>query len=162
MKKQLFLNIMVILLISMLIVGCDTNDTNNNQVLSPVDLMWEDAPDEAVAILINQPTEDRLLDFHPSQLLVLEESPENFLLLTSDRVEEIVIWEIEFDGEDFVRKNIVFNNSNPGDDYILHLEVNRPEGGPHFQLAFISDEGEVTYYITYDGKDGTPDIEYLF
>jgi hypothetical protein len=128
---------------------------------SPLQLVWEDAPENTVAILINQPTTEQKIDFAASERLVLEPSEEGFLLIPAAEVEEIVIWQLEYDGADFARTEAVYRNFDPEDDYILDLVVMRPEGGPHYQLSFITEKGETTYYIAYDGRDGSPNIEYI-
>lgn len=148
--------------IALMIFGCSPeSDSNKKTEDSPLKLLRETAPEKTVAILINMPTEDQLKEFVPTGRLVLEDSLENFLLIPSEKVEEVSIWELEFDGSDFTRKQSVFSNFNPEDEYILQLVTMRPEGGPHFELSLISDDGETSYDIAYDGKDGSPNIEYI-
>ncbi|GAB1476764.1 hypothetical protein MASR2M70_16000 [Bacillota bacterium] len=141
--------------------GCNAGENSNEEAENPMELLMGSAPEGTAAVLINQPTEDQRKEFSPSELLVLEESMESFLLIPSETIEEITIWEIEFDGSEFVRGGAVYKNYDPHEEYILHLVTMRPEGGPHYELSLLSDEGEATYYIAYDGKDGNPNIEYV-
>ena len=82
-------------------------------------------------------------------------------MIPAEEIEEISIWNLKFDGFGFVREEAVFKNFDPGDEYILQLVTMRPEGGPRFELSLICDDGETSYYIAYDGKDGSPNIEYI-
>ncbi len=159
--KKMILLIIVIAFASVGFAGCDTGKGSPEEPDDPVELLIRNAPEGTAAILINQPTEYQLDEFRPSELLVLDESYENCLLIPSGEVEEITIWQIEFDGTQLVRKEAIYKNYDPHEEYILHLVTMRPEGGPHYELSLLSDEGEATYYIAYDGKDGNPNIEYV-
>lgn len=159
--KKMILLIIVIAIASVGFAGCNTGSGSPEEPEDPVELLLRNAPEGTAAILINQPTEDQLNEFKPSELLVLDESFENFLLIPSGKVEEIALWQIEFDGTQLVRGEAIYRNYDPHEEFILHLVTMRPEGGPHYELSMLSDEGEATYYIAYDGKDGTPDIEYV-
>lgn len=155
--------LVLILLMIFVVSGCSLlGESNDDQEKSQIQLLWESTPEDVAAILINQPTEEQMKDFPPAERLVLGDSPEKFLLIPSQKIEEIAVWRIEFKGSDFVREREIFNNYDPDDDYVLEIEAIRPEGGPQYQLSFIGDQGETNYYITYDGKDGTPNIEYIF
>ncbi len=163
-KTTLLYWIVLIVITGFALVGCSPESETPEGPLdseNPLQLIWEDAPENTVAILINQPTSEQQKDFVPSERLVLERSEEGFLLIPAGEIEEIAIWELEFNGSDFVRTEAVYKNLDPGDEFILDLVVMRPEGGPHFQLSFISEKGETTYYIAYDGRDGSPNIEYI-
>ncbi|NLT48789.1 MAG: hypothetical protein GXX92_10310 [Clostridiales bacterium] len=161
-KKTIFYLTLTILVTAFAIAGCSPDtDLPNEPADGPLQLIWQDAPEDTVAILINQPTAEQLNDFAPSERLLLEQSEEGFLMIPASNVEEIIIWQMEFNGTDFVRTDAVYENHDPDDEYVLDLVVMRPEGGPHYQIAFISDKGETIYYIAYDGKDGNPNIEYV-
>lgn len=158
--KSVFMAISLILLFTFA-VGCSENNVNPDKHASPLELVWKDAPDDTAAIVINQPSEQQLMDFIPSERLTLEDSAENFLLIPSDKVEEICIWKVEFDDTAFARLKMIYNNLDPQEDFILHLTAARPEGGPHFEITLIADEGEASYYIAYNGKDEDQRIEYV-
>ncbi len=161
-KKTTFYLILTIIITAIVIAGCSSDtDLPDEPADSPLQLVWKDAPVGTVAILINQPTAEQLTDFAPAERLVLQSSEEGFLLIPAGEIEEITIWGMEFNGTDFVRTEAVYQNFDPSQEFVLDLEVMRPEGGPHYQIAFISDKGETTYFITYDGKDGSPNIEYI-
>ena len=47
--------------------------------------------------------------------------------------------------------------------FALEITAIRPEGAPYYKLLIqIGDQEEVTYYISYNGKDGNPKEEYVF
>ncbi len=163
MKKSVFIYLVLLILVTAIVfTGCDfTLGRPKEPVDSPLQLVWKDAPDNASAILINLPAPEQLEEFAPSERLVLQRSIEGFLLIPASEVEEIIIWELEFDGAEFARIGEVYRNFDPQEEFILDLVVLRPEGGPRYELSLISDRGEATYYIAYDGRDGTPDIEYI-
>jgi hypothetical protein len=164
-KKYLFYSksLFLVLIIIFALWGCSSEGGKEEEPeKSKIQVLWEGTPEDVVAILINQPTEEQMKDFPPAERLIIEESPEKFLLIPAEKVEEIVVWRLEFDGTNFVRSQEVYNNYDPDDDYVLEIEVIRPEGGPHYEISFIADHGETNYYVAYDGKEGNPNIEYIF
>ena len=122
-------------------IGC--KDENE----SAFDTLWKSAPEETLAVLINLPTEEQERNFPADEKLILEQTEERFLLIPTEDVEEIVIWSLDY--------------VDPDDDFVLDLTVMRPEGPPHYQLALTGEKGVTYYYISYNGKDGNPNIEYI-
>lgn len=161
MKKIYSILLIILLLIN--IVGCGDNNKNETEKESDsaFDRLWKGAPENTLAILINCPTENQEKTFASDEKLVLEETEERFLLIPSESIDKINIWRIEFIENNFIKTGIVYENVDIDDDFVLDLVAMRPEGGPHYQLSISGKEGKADYFITYNGKEGTPNIEYI-
>lgn len=162
-KKYISLITMLVVLILLVLMGCSLNNGSEVDPIedTPFDALWAEAPEGTIAVLVNFPSESQLSNFTVSERLVLQQTEERFLLIPAESVDSIIIWAMEFNGTDHVRTGSVYENHTIGDNFVLDLIVMRPEGGPHFQLSINGEAGKADYYITYDGKDGTPNIEYI-
>lgn len=48
------------------------------------------------------------------------------------------------------------------DGCIIYSAMTRPEGAPMWYIEVVAPNGEsASYFLTYDGRDGTPSLEYL-
>ncbi len=123
--------------------------------------LWAEAPDGTIAILINFPSEKQLSDFPATETLVLENTEERLLLIPSEDLESFTISEMEFVNDEFIPKETVYENLDPEKNFVLDLTAMRPEGGPHFLISLKGPTISTDYYLTYNGKDGTANIEYV-
>jgi hypothetical protein len=44
----------------------------------------------------------------------------------------------------------------------MFIKAFRSEGAPYYKLVITIKNVETIYYISYNGKDGNPKIEYIF
>lgn len=149
------INLILLILLIFIMIGC--KDENE----SAFDTLWKSAPEETLAVLINLPTEEQERNFPADEKLILEQTEERFLLIPTEDVEEIVIWSLDYEDVNLPRIDEIYKNVDPDDDFVLDLTVMRPEGAPHYQLALAGEKGVTYYYISYNGKDGNPNIEYI-
>ena len=169
MKGNYILAIAVLLLMLVpALTGCDPGkdtasvpDGDTGNAPAAFDSLWTDAPKGTLAIIINLPSAKQLSEFSSSEKLILEETEENLLLIPAANVDSITIWSMEFADGDFRQKEAVYVNRDIAENFVLDLTAMRPEGGPHFQISLKSDSGMSNYFITYNGKDGNPNIEYI-
>lgn len=163
MKKQMMKGnyiLTILLLLILALTGCG-QAKETPAVTTAFDTLWADAPKGTLAAVINIPSAEQLVSFPVSEKLMLEATEERFLLIPAENVDSITIWSIEFTGGDFKQKDTVYENRAIGKNFVLDLTAMRPEGGPHFQISLESASGSSNYYITYNGKDGNPNIEYI-
>ena len=133
-KKTIFYLTLTILVTAFAIAGCSPDtDLPNEPADGPLQLIWQDAPEDTVAILINQPTAEQLNDFAPSERLLLEQSEECFLIFPQV-CRGNYIWQMEFNGTD-LSELMQFTNNTPDDEYVLDLVVMRPEAD-YYQIVF--------------------------
>ena len=86
---------------------------------------------------------------------------ELLLILPKYNGSRLLLERVAFDGEDFVREEVLYENTQTEDGFGFLLETVRPEGIPYLRLT-LTVEGEATeYLVDYNGKDGTPDYEWL-
>ena len=75
---------------------------------------------------------------------------------------KVVEIEIKEDGS-FLELGNVFTAKEVPPGFALELIALRPEGAPYYKLLVsTNDSEEVTYYVSYNGKDGNPKIEYIY
>lgn len=161
MKKGYLLLIMM--LVFSAFTGCAVQDgpqADQNEETA-FDSLWNDAPEGTIAILINRPTEEQLADYPVSESLVLDETEERLLLIPAEDVDTITIWNLEYIGDELERTGSVYINRDIPEDFVLDMTVIRPEGAPYFQLSLEGVQRNADYYISYNGKDGNPNIEYI-
>lgn len=164
MNKRRFQTAMIFLFVSFIILfaGCAVN--NGPQVdpgKDAFDLLWEEAPEGTQAILINFPSEQQEADFPANEKLILDETNERFLLIPAEGTDKITVWSIEYVDDELKRTGEVYVNRSISDNFVLDMTVMRPEGGPYYELTIEGTEGVADYYISYNGKDGNPNIEYI-
>ena len=121
-------------------------------------------PENAVALLINMPTEEDRQEYHPVGNLMLQDSGEGFIFVAIREHTNLEVMEIEMQ-EDGNLKELgpVYQVADAPVGFALEITAIRPEGAPYYKLLIrTGDQEEVTYYISYNGKDGNPKEEYVF
>ena len=121
-------------------------------------------PENAVALLINMPTEEERQEYHPVGNLMLQDSGEGFIFVAIREHTNLEVMEIEMQ-EDGNLKELgpVYQVVDAPVGFALEITAIRPEGAPYYKLLIrTGDQEEVTYYISYNGKDGNPKEEYVF
>jgi len=161
MKKRYLLLIMMLLVSAF--TGCAVQDgpQAGETEETAFDSLWNNAPEGTIAILINRPTEEQLSDYPVSESLVLDETEQRMLLIPAEDVDTITIWNLEFTGDELERTGSAYINRDISEDFVLDLTVIRPEGAPYFQLSLEGEQRNADYYISYNGKEGNPNIEYI-
>jgi len=160
-RKCILLLVMLLLIVVIALSGCSTPDTVNNDPKTELDLLWDEAPEGTLAILINLPTPQQLLDYPATESLLLDQTDETILVLPAEDLEQITIWSMKLVDENFVRDLPVYRKHRDWEGFVLELSAIRPEGGPLWQMELTGPSGTRDYYFTYDGQFGTPNFEYI-
>ena len=121
-------------------------------------------PEDAVALLINMPTEEDRQEYHPVGNLMLQESQEGFIFVAIQEDTDLEVMEIEMQEDgNLMELGPVYQVVDAPAGFALEITAIRPEGAPSYKLLIqIENQQEVEYYISYNGKDGTPKEEYVF
>lgn len=123
-----------------------------------------DYPAGAFAMVVNLPTDEERIQYNVSETLNLQETEESLIVvsLADDTSIQVVEIEIQPDGT-FLDLSTVYSIESAPTDFAIELVALRPEGAPSYKLVVtLADDSETTYYISYNGKDGNPKIEYIF
>lgn len=120
-------------------------------------------PIGAVAMLINMPTGEERSEYTIVDTLELQETDESIIFVALEDGTSIKVVEIAMqDGGNIVDGDTVYSVTDAPKDFALELKAFRPEGAPSYKLVIDLNDVETVYYISYNGKDGNPKIEYIF
>lgn len=152
-------------------MGCSTNEKNNqissitsNQVDKQEEevYFWENnKPEDTVAVIINNFTDDQYSIFEDIKKIVLDDSKEGILIVAAKDDVNIEIWTVDFVEDKIVDKELKFEKKSAQRNFAIELQGYRSEGIPNYKIKVSNNLGSLEYYLIFDGKNGTPDIEYL-
>lgn len=120
-------------------------------------------PEDALAMIVNLPTTEERREYDIVETLELQETEESliFVAVKEDTTLRVVEIEMQEDGN-LKDLDTVFTAENAPMGFAVEMIALRPEGAPFYKLLIKVGEGEeITYYISYNGKDGNPKIEYI-
>ncbi|MBN7773127.1 hypothetical protein [Clostridium aminobutyricum] len=174
--------IVFIVLLMMLLSGCsgaptDTNNgdnsgkstDNDNQVEEQKEgqnsnfNQFKDAPDDAIALLINLPTSDQRSLLKIQETLYLQDTEEKIIVIPRDAHASVELYTVDDISEaGDITASKFYTNEDCGKDFAMELQAIRPEGLPNYKLLIQLPNGtEKEYFISYNGKDGNPNLEYI-
>lgn len=137
----------------------DAQATSNSAMKN---LGFEDQDEKTLAVIRNFPDEDTLKKMTQLETFESDQGTETLLLIPVVNGSTIEIKSLEWDNENLKETGSVYKAEKTKDGYGLYLRAVRPEGAPLLKIIVESptgDRGE--YLVTYNGKDGTPDIEVI-
>jgi len=141
--------------------GCSEPTPAPSPVVTPPAVT---SPAGAVVLLVNLPTDAELAEYNVSQTLTLQDTEESIIVvsLADDTTIEVVEIEMQDDGN-LIELGAVFSVNNVAEGYAFEMIALRPEGAPYYKLRItMADDTVREYYISYNGKDGNPKLEYVF
>lgn len=145
----------------------DSTSNNSNQQQEEVQnnnfSLFKDAPDDAIALVVNQPTTEQLTQIKMQETLNLQDTEEKIIFIPRYEHTAVELYKVEDINEAGEMTTSKFYSDNDcGKDFALELQAIRPEGMPNYKLQIkLPDGTEKEYYISYNGKDGNPNLEYI-
>lgn len=117
------------------------------------------ARDGALAVLVNEPFEAPLAETETwiegeyERMYIIPRYVGSYVNLYG------VIW--SEDGS-YTYTDKAVKSTLAADGCIIFSAMTRPEGAPMWYIEVVAPNGEsASYFLTYDGRDGTPPLEYL-
>lgn len=117
------------------------------------------ARDGALAVLVNEPFEVPLaetevwIEGEYERMYIIPRYVGSYVNLYG------VIW--SEDGS-YTYTDKAVKSTLAADGCIIYSAMTRPEGAPMWYIEVVAPNGEsASYFLTYDGRDGTPPLEYL-
>jgi len=160
-KKKLKCKVMFVLILSLMLAlsGCTIETEPENPI--PVDP--NPPPAGAVAMLVNLPTEEERSGYAIIDTLDLQETDESIIFVALEDGTSVEVVEIAMqDDGNLIDVDTVYSVIDAPKDFAMELKAFRPEGAPYYKLVIVLNDVETIYYISYNGKDGNPKIEYIF
>lgn len=170
MKKILSI-IILIFIISFAFVGCKANEksidksesqpNSKNSALNLLTNKGEKINDAAIAVILNSPSKLQIDQVSNLSKHVIEESEDKILILPIKNGIDIRIEKVNYENSKLITQSIVTENKNTPDGYGLYLTATRSEGIPLYQIVISDKDTSSIYILQYNGKDGTPPIEWI-
>lgn len=124
---------------------------------------FKDAPEDAIALIVNLPTSEQRSQYHVSETLYLDETEEKILFVPRYEHTTIEIYALEFkEGDENLTEKKIYSNLDCREDFCLELQAIRPEGIPNYKISILLPNSiQKEYIFSYNGKDGNPNLEYI-
>ena len=187
MKKSLSI-IILICIISFAFIGCNANEKNidksknnvsdpessissnsdnivqpsgKNSALKLLTSKGETINDSAIAVILNSPDKSQLNQVNNLSNLVIEEGQDKMLILPIKNGTSIRVEKVKYENNKLITESVVTESVNTPEGYGLYLTATRSEGIPQYQIVISDIDTSATYILQYNGKDGTPLIEWV-
>lgn len=155
-KRSAFSLVVIIMLVSLL--GCGKKI--NNSALNNFEFNREKS--DVLAVIINNPSADSINKIAELKTFEYDKtSLESLILIPKYNNMNIEIKTIVFENDDFREDKTVYKEEKTKDGYGLLLKAIRPCGAPGLKICIEGNGMSGEYILSYNGKDGTPDIEYI-
>lgn len=158
MKKSLSI-IILICIIALAFIGCNANEKNS--ALKLLTSKGEAINDSAIAVILNSPDKSQLDQVSNLGTQIIDEGQDKLLILPIKNGTSIRVEKVKYENNKLIAESIVTENKNTPDGYGLYLTATRSEGIPQYQIVISYKDTSATYILQYNGKDGTPLIEWV-
>ncbi len=149
----------IFIIVTLIITIFTACSSNTNSIISNLKLEKTD-DSKAMAYIINHPTEEQLKKVPNLETYEHENSnkEESFLFVPISNKSTIKVFQLSFENNKLQEEKMLYQTDD-SKDYALYVKTFRPEGIPFLKIT-IENEGSVgEYIVSYNGKDGIPDIE---
>ncbi|ARC86068.1 putative lipoprotein [Clostridium argentinense CDC 2741] len=167
-KNFSFIIILIVITIfsSIILVGCKENreissKSNTAKASSSFEVLGKDTPEDTVLLIVNNPSSDQLKLVTISENLELDETSEQILLIPRNTNSTISIWSLKFTDNNLVPNKKIYECEKTPENFVLSTKLISPEGIPQYKVEITSENLTSEYIFSYDGKNGTPNIEYI-
>ena len=117
--------------------------------------------DSAIAVILNSPDKSQLDQINNLVAQVIDEGQDKILILPIKNGTSISVEKVKYENNKMITESIVTESKNTPDGYGLYLTATRSEGIPQYQIVISDKDTSATYILQYNGKDGTPPIEWI-
>lgn len=156
MKKNIFKLVIINMIILLGIVGCSKKESQTT-----FEKIVHKPPKDALALIINDPKEEQLSKLEISAELNIDKYGEDVLLIPKNENTTIQVWSIKHENGELVQDKMIYVEKNIEDNFVLKIKINRPEGIPSYKIIISNGNNSNEYLFHYNGKSGTPNIEYV-
>ncbi|HBR03002.1 MAG TPA: hypothetical protein DD738_10355 [Ruminiclostridium sp.] len=129
----------------------------NNKALNSLNIGAQEKG--VLAVIKNMPDAEAVKKVPHLTTLRMDDSPESLLLIPVLNDSTVEIVQLSWDNTELKESGTVYKAENSEDGYGLYLKAIRPEGAPALKIIVTSGNERGEYILSYDGKDGTADME---
>lgn len=131
-----------------------------NRAIASLNLNIEE--DNTLAVILNFPDEETLKKVPDLKTYENDDQNETLLLIPVENGTRVEVKNLEWDNQNLKETGTAYVTEKTEDGYGLFLRAMRPEGAPYLKIVVESPSGaKGEYLLTYNGKDGNPEIEYI-
>lgn len=114
-----------------------------------------------LGIVINTPDQEVINSVSQIETYKQMDTKDHLLIIPKYNGSKITISKVEYTGERFIAKDILYAKEGTPEGYGLLLYTIRPEGIPEVMVTITYKNKSIDYVIAEDGKNGHEGIEYL-
>lgn len=138
----------------------DNNSNNINSALS--DIKIDDKKSDVLAVILNNPSEDKINKISELETFEFDKtSKESILIIPMYNNMSIEVKELILKNDNLEDGKTLYKAENTKDGFGLILKASRPCGMPALKIHIKGNDTCGEYILEYNGKDGTPDTEYI-
>lgn len=160
MKKRTYKSLILCLLITLL-TGCASWGLGKANAPGYNTAFEKYAKEQVLGLIINEPTAEQLSSLDYLETYQDSDPTEKLLIIPKYNQSSITIERIAFENDQLVSKETLYHKEQTEEGYGLLLETVRPEGIPQLKVTLTHQAQSVSYIVAYNGKEGTPEQEYL-
>lgn len=162
-------------IMSMLLVGCQTQKVEEVPSSSPAPTATEAVLEESIynkafenygnvtelGLIINAPNEEDLSHLNTLEQYEHTSTNQSMLIIPKYNGSKITISTVEYTGERYIAKDVLFTQESTTDGYGLLLKTNRPEGIPQIIVTITYNKKSAEELIINNGQESNTEIKYL-
>lgn len=160
---------MILLIVNILVVsilgGCKKEEEVPSVQVSKMNSVFTDIVKEAgidnLAVVVDMPNENLLGKIQKLDTYGEEDVIESFVMIPMYNGTKVQLVTVAYENDTLVPKQVVYEKLSSEEGYGLYVRAIRPEGAPQLKLSLEYEGRSAEYIITYNGKDGTPQYEYI-
>lgn len=177
-KRSSFIKINLVTILFILIIfitGCgrqasssiknnNINTNNNSNTINSAlnDIKIDDKKIDVLAVILNNPSKDKTNKIAELETFEFDKtSKESILIIPMYNNMSIEIKELILKNDNLEDGKTLYKAENTKDGFGLLVKAFRPCGMPALKIHIKDNDTNGEYILEYNGKDGTPDTEYI-
>jgi len=160
---------------SVLLIGCQTQKVEEIPSDSPKPTVTETVSEQSIynksfesynnitelGLIIKAPTEEDLSHLSTLEHYDYANTKESMLIIPKYNGSKITISTVEYTGERYIAKDVLFTQESTTEGYGLLLKANRPESIPQIVITITYKNKSIEELIVNNGQEGSSGVEYL-
>lgn len=140
-------------------INTNSNSSNNSALNN---IKFDNEKSDVLAVILNNPTTDSINKISELKTFEVDKTTEETLLIVPKYNNmNIEVKTLAYESDNLKEDKTIYKEENTKDGFGLLLKAIRPEGIPALKICIEGNDTKGEYILQYNGKDGTPDIEYI-
>lgn len=175
MKKNWKIFICACSMMSIVLIGCQSQKAKEVPSSSPTPIVTEAVSEQSIynkafesygnitelGLIVNAPTEEDLSHLNTLEHYEYTNTNESMLIIPKYNGSKITISTVEYTGERYIAKDVLFTQESTTEGYGLLLKADRPESIPQIVITITYKNKSFEEVIVNNGQEGNKEVEYL-